>query len=80
MRLPAPAWTGLLALAPLLASPALAATRQTVGIAVCSADGTARSVQVPVGPEKLPGEDKELCCAKGCHAAGSRKRSSATHS
>lgn len=68
-------WIGLFSLVPLIASPALAATRQTVGIGVCSPDGIERSVQVPVEPAKLPGEDNDFCCAKACHASGSRKKS-----
>jgi hypothetical protein len=80
MRGPAPAWIGLVALFPLMLSPSLVAARDTVGIALCSADGSSRTVQVPVGPAKLPGEGKDDCCAKGCHAAGSRKRSNSAHS
>lgn len=77
MRLPAPVWTGLLALVPALFVPSLVVARDTIGIPLCSADGSTRIVQVPVGPIKLPGKDKERCCAKACHAAGSRKKGAA---
>lgn len=73
MRLPAPAWVGLVALLPVLLAPSLASARETIGIALCSADGSIRTVQLPVG-NRFPGERDDDHCAKACHAAASRKK------
>jgi hypothetical protein len=80
MRLPLPAWTGLVALFPLMLDPSLAVARESIGIPLCTAAGAAGQVQVPVGPANLPGEDKDRCHAKGCHAGGSRKKQAVDHS
>jgi hypothetical protein len=53
-------------------SPAAGAGRLLVPL--CTGDGVVRQVSVPLGPIKLPGGDMPGCCAKGCHAGGSRKR------
>ncbi len=64
---------GLLALVPaaLNASPGGAGT---LSIPVCTGDGVARTVTVPLPSGELPGREQPGCCAKGCHT-GSRKRS-----
>lgn len=66
---------GLVALLPaaLNAGPAQAGT---LAVAVCSGDGVARSITLPIPPTELPGRDQPGCCAKGCHT-GSRKKQAA---
>lgn len=67
------AFLGLLALVPaaLNASPAAAGG---IAVPLCSGDGAARTVTVPVSGGELPGKEAPGCCAKGCHT-GSRKKS-----
>lgn len=44
-----------------------------LNIPLCTGDGTARSLNLPL-PENAPsGREDAGCCAKGCHT-GSRKR------
>lgn len=64
---------GLLALVPaaLNAAPGHAGA---LALPVCTGDGTARVLSVPVPAGELPGRDQPGCCAKGCHT-GSRKKS-----
>jgi hypothetical protein len=58
--------------AALNASPASGHGRLQVPL--CTGDGVARVVSLPIGPQDLPGTEKPGCCAKGCHAGGTRKR------
>lgn len=53
-------------------SPAAANGRLTMPL--CTGDGLARTITVPVGQARLPGSEPPGCCQKGCHS-GSRKRS-----
>ena len=66
---------GLIALVPAALNTAPA---QASGLAVpvCTGDGQARSITLPLGPEPLPGGDRPGCCTKACHT-GTRKKQSA---
>lgn len=63
---------GLVALIPaaLNVSPAAA---HGLAVPLCTGDGAARLVTVPVPSRNLPGGDQPGCCAKGCHT-GTRKK------
>jgi hypothetical protein len=64
----------LAALAPAIIGGAPAAAGRSLLVPLCSEDGQARLVRVPLDVPRLPGSDPASCCVKGCHAAGSRKR------
>ena len=64
---------GLVALIPAALNVAPAAAHG-LAVPLCTGDGAARQVTVPVPTRDLPGGDQPGCCAKGCHT-GSRKRS-----
>lgn len=64
---------GLIALFPAMLNLSVAAGSNSLAVQVCSGDGQAQTVQVPVGDERKGGE-AGLCCAKGCHSGNSRKR------
>jgi hypothetical protein len=64
---------GLVALIPAALNVA-PATAHGLAVPLCTGDGAARQVTVPVPTRDLPGGDQPGCCAKGCHT-GSRKRS-----
>lgn len=63
---------GLIALVPAALNAAPAAARG-VEVPICSGDGVARTVTVPIPGGQLPGRTDSGCCAKGCHT-GSRKK------
>ena len=65
---------GLAAILPLALNPSLWPSREGVTLTLCSADGTTRSVELPAGPVRLPGEGDDHRCAKACHGGGSRKK------
>jgi len=67
---------GLVAMLPaaLNASPASAAGRSALAVPLCTGDGVARTISVPVGPQDIPGKQVPGCCVKGCHTGGERKR------
>ncbi|MFC3175394.1 hypothetical protein ACFOD9_14125 [Novosphingobium bradum] len=67
-----PALFGLVALVP-AAFNVTPAMGRGLAIPLCTGDGAARSVTVPVPASDLPGGDQPGCCAKGCHT-GSRKK------
>lgn len=62
----------LAALIPAVLNTSPAAGRSLV-VPLCTGDGVARSISVPLGEEGPPGKEAPGCCAKGCHT-GSRKR------
>lgn len=62
------------ALVPAALNPALAAAPESMSIALCGGQGTAPAVQLPLGPQPVPGEENGMCCGKACHTANSRKR------
>ena len=74
---------GLIAMIP--AALNASAPRSSAGaitVLLCRGNGVAETVTVPLrGGAPLPGhgDDGGGCCAKGCHAAGSRKRGGACH-
>ncbi len=65
---------GIVALLPAALNTTPAMGRGTLDVPLCTGDGLARTVTVPVGPAGLPGSDPPGCCAKGCHTGGARKR------
>ena len=67
-----PALLGLLALVP-AALNVTPASAHGMAVPLCTGDGAARTVTVPVPARDLPGGDQPGCCAKGCHT-GSRKK------
>ncbi len=66
------AMTALLPAALNISAPAAGAS---LLVPVCTGDGLVRMVQVPVDGQQAPGNSNGMCCAKGCHAGSSRKRS-----
>jgi hypothetical protein len=62
---------GIIALLPAAFGPVTAGASSLVA-ALCTGNGHSRSITIPLKPA-LPGSN-DLCCAKGCHAGGSRKR------
>ena len=63
---------GLVALVPAAFNVGPAAAHG-VAVPLCTGDGVARVVTMPVPSQNLPGGDQPGCCAKGCHT-GSRKK------
>lgn len=66
----------LLALVPAMLNLTVATSGETIAVQICTGDGQAHTVQVPVGGSREGGE-QGLCCAKGCHNGNSRKRTPA---
>jgi hypothetical protein len=66
---------GIFAMLPaaLNTSPAAAAARSSLAVPLCTGDGVARVVTVPVGSQDVPGRAVPGCCVKGCQS-GERKR------
>lgn len=64
---------GLIGLIPAMLNLTVATSGGTIAVQICTGDGQAHFVQMPVGGS---GKDSEqgLCCAKGCHNGNSRKR------
>ena len=63
---------GIVAMIPAAFNVAPAAAHG-MAVPLCTGDGAARAVTVPVPSENLPGSDQPGCCVKGCHT-GSRKK------
>ena len=53
-------------------NPAMA--KGALAVPLCTGDGVARTISVPVTPAGLPGSEPPGCCTKGCHSGGARKR------
>lgn len=70
-----PALLGIIALIPAALNTAPAAAHG-LAVPLCTGDGAARTITVPVPSRSLPGGEQPGCCAKGCHT-GSRKKSAA---
>lgn len=67
----------MISLLPAALNLSVPASGATLVMPFCTGDGQVRSVEVPVGGQKLPGNDSSgTCCAKGCHSSSSRKRQS----
>lgn len=66
---------GVIAMVPAAITPALAAGRNEVLIALlCTGDGMAHVMVVPSGGGQPTQDGSHPCCAKGCHGGHSRKR------
>lgn len=71
---------GLLAMLPAMANTVPARAAGMLSLPVCSGDGVARTVDVPVPASPVrPSQGDSGCCVKGCHAPSSRKRGQACH-
>jgi hypothetical protein len=64
----------LLALVPAAVRAAVPLPAGALTVALCTGDGSARTITLPAGPADPLRPAGEGCCAKGCHAGGSRKR------
>jgi len=69
---------GLVSLLPAALNAAPGAHHQSLLARLCTGAAAVQTVRLPVGPANLPGPDAPGCCAKGCHAGASRKRTRAT--
>ena len=67
-----PALLALLALLP-AALNVTPASAHGMAVPLCTGDGAARTVTVPVPARDLPGGDQPGCCAKGCHTGRDRE-------
>ncbi len=65
----------LTALVPAALNISAPAAGASLLVPVCTGDGLVHMVQVPVDGQQAPGSSNGACCAKGCHAGSSRKRS-----
>ncbi len=63
----------LIAMIPAMLNLTIITAGDTIAVQICTGDGQVHTVEVPVG-EGGSGEQRGLCCAKGCHSGGSRKR------
>ena len=66
---------GIVALLPAALNTTPASAHGALAAPLCTGDGIARTVSVPVAPSGLPGSEPPGCCTKGCHSGGARKRS-----
>ncbi len=65
---------GIIALIPAMLNLTIVSGGETISVQICTGDGQVHTVQVPVGGQGGEGGTKGLCCAKGCHTGGGRKR------
>lgn len=65
---------GLVALVPAMLNLTVVTGGNTLAVQICTGDGQVHTVQVPLGGGSGDGGTKGLCCAKGCHTGGGRKR------
>ena len=65
---------GIFALVPAALNTTPASARGALSAPLCTGDGVARTITVPLGPSGLPNSDPPGCCVKGCHSGGARKR------
>ncbi len=65
---------GLVAMIPAALAITPAAASASLTMMICTGDGTTQTVVLPL--KRSPASPShQPCCAKGCHAGGSRKRS-----
>ena len=64
---------GILALVPAMLNLTVVTGGDMIAVQICTGDGQVHTVQVPIGGGSGEGT-KGLCCAKGCHTGGGRKR------
>lgn len=65
---------GIVALIPAMLNLTVVTGGETIAVQICTGDGQVHTVQVPVGGGSGDGSSQALCCAKGCHTGGGRKR------
>lgn len=65
---------GIVALVPAMLNLTVVTGGETISVQICTGDGQVHTVQVPVGGQPGDTGTKGLCCAKGCHTGGGRKR------
>ena len=65
---------GIAALFPAAFNVAPAAAASVLMVPVCMGDGRVHLMSLPGDGPPPPGKDGAVCCAKACHAGGSRKR------
>ena len=66
---------GIVALIPAMLNLTVVTGGQTIAVQICTGDGQVHTVQMPLeGQGKGDPASKGLCCAKGCHSGGQRKR------
>jgi hypothetical protein len=66
---------GIVALLPAALLPGMAQARM-LSVRLCSGAGVGQTVSIPIAPGEPSRGGGDPCCVKGCHAGGSRKRSS----
>lgn len=65
---------GIVSLIPAMLNLTVVTGGNTIAVQICTGDGQVHTVQVPVGGGSGDGGTQGLCCAKGCHTGGGRKR------
>ncbi len=65
---------GIVALIPAMLNLTVVTGGETIAVQICTGDGQVHTVQVPAGGGSGDGGSQGLCCAKGCHTGGGRKR------
>lgn len=64
---------GIVALLPAALNTTPASAHGQLSAPLCTGDGIARTITVPVGQTGLPSSDPPGCCTKGCHSGRARK-------
>ena len=65
---------GLIALIPAALNTTPGNAHSQLAVPLCTGDGVARTITVPLGQSGLPNSDPPGCCVKGCHSGSARKR------
>ncbi len=65
---------GIIALIPAMLNLTVVTAGETISVQICTSDGRTHTVQIPIGGQPGDPTSPALCCAKGCHTGGSRKR------
>lgn len=63
---------GIVALIPAMLNLTVVTGGRTMAVQICTGDGQVHTVQVPLEGGNSGGT--AVCCAKGCHSSGQRKR------
>ncbi|MBS0480883.1 MAG: hypothetical protein JSR96_01790 [Proteobacteria bacterium] len=74
-RLPRLARFALIALVPAALNISAASGAASIMVPLCTGDGQVHMVRIPADRHPQPGQDRDGCCAKGCHAGNCRKKS-----
>lgn len=64
----------MIALLPAALNLSVGSARATIMVPLCTGDGQVHMVPLPAGQPRLPGQDQNTCCVKGCHAGSCRKK------